>query len=378
MPARRHYVWRLIKKEILHILRDRGLLIFIIYAFTLDIFLAAKGFQLIPEHISIGVLDEDRSVKSRELLGHIREPAFRKPIHLLSPEDIDRLLSDSEIILALVIPENFGKELRRQGAQVQVLVDGTQSTAAYLSTAYLAEASGRFNNDLVSRALEREGLGTSPPVELRSRILFNPDVRDDIYEGLNEFFMVVTLIGMILPAMLLIREREYGTLEQIMLSPLRVRDLVVIKLISAGLFLTAVTALSYIFVLKGWLRFPLKGSLPSFTLITAIYLVSTSGLAFIIGSIARRFSQIGMLTIVIFAPMLLLSGGWVPPEALPDWLRLATNISPLKQYIDLGVSLLIRGTPLTMLTEKIMRMIFLGIIFLTIGTVIFTRRLSRS
>ncbi|RMG04986.1 MAG: ABC transporter permease [Nitrospirae bacterium] len=368
---------KLIRKEILHILRDRGLLLFIIYAFTIDIMLAAKGFQLIPVNVSIAVMDEDHSPESRALIDRIRPPAFRPPRYILSKKEMDLLLEKSKVVLSLHIPHDFEENLYRDGSNIQILVDGSQSTAAYLSSAYISEIINSYSLDVLKDRAARSG--TSPPyhLELRPRIMFNQEARDDIYEGLNEFFMVITLIGMILPAMLLIREREYGTIEQIRLSPLSLKHLVTVKMMGATIFLLVATVFSYIFILKGVLRFPLKGTLPSFLAITAFYLIATSGLAFIIGSVARRFSQIGMLTIVIFAPMLLLSGGWVPPEALPDWLRVATNISPLKQYIDLGVSHLIRGTPLAMLLDKIGRMLFLGMIFLSIGGIIFTRRIRR-
>ncbi len=370
-------MWVLIKKELLHILRDKGLLIFIIYAFTLDIFLAAKGFQLIPENVSIAVFDEDHSSESRDLISRLKPPAFGSPRLINDRAEINRMMNNSEVVLALIIPSDFQKQLYRGSATVQVLVDGTQSSAAYLSSAYLTRVLNDYSFEIVRRQAWREGVRLYHPLELKSRIFFNPEARDDIYEGLNEFFMVITLIGMILPAALLIREREYGTIEQILISPLSIRRLILVKMAGGMIFLLTVIGLSYIFVLRLWLDFPLKAGLLEFLLTSFIYTISTTGLAFIIASIARRFSQIGMLTIVIFAPMLLLSGGWVPPEALPDWLRAATRVSPLKQFMDIGLSILIRGADMELLIPKMLKLILIGGILMGAGVLLYRRRVLR-
>ena len=216
-----------------------------------------------------------------------------------------------------------------------------------------------------------------PYVDVRSRIFFNPEANDKLFEGINEFFMVVTLIGMILPASILIREKEYGTIEQIMISPLNIRKLLFIKVIAASLFLLAMIAFSYEFVLKLWLGFRLKGTIIEFLVICLAYIFATSGLAFLIASIAKRFSQIGLLTIAIFAPMLLLSGGWVPPESLPDWLRQLTVISPLKYFMDMGIGLLIRGAPIRLLIPTMGKLIILGTVLMGTGYMLYEKRILR-
>ncbi len=361
--------WILIRKEILHILRDKGLLLFIIYAFSVDIVLAAKGFRLIPQNVSVAVYDEDRSASSRDLIARLRPPAFKYPRYLSSVRQIDPVMLESEVVLTLVIPSGFERDLLRGRAEVQVLVDGTQSTAAYLSATYLQAIINRFIQD--------RSTSTPLKVEIKRRVLFNPSSRDDLYEGLMEFFMVTTLIGMILPAMLIIREIEYGTVEQILISPLRPMEMLFTKVVSVLLFMTTVTVLSYLFVLKCWLGFPLKGGIWRFVLLILLYQLSTLGFSFIIGSIAKKFSQIGMLTIVIFTPMLLLSGGWVPPEALPEWLQMLSRLSPLKHLMNTGVSLLIRGAGFDLLCAGLLRMGIIGGLIFILGLSLYYRRLKR-
>jgi ABC-2 type transport system permease protein len=365
-------MWQLLKKEFLHILRDKGLVIFILYAFTLDVYMAAKGFVLIPEMVSIYVYDEDRSAESRELIHRIQPPAFQRPVVVKDRGEIDRLLNESTTVLALIIPHNFGRDIYRADAELQVLVDGTQSTAAYLSSAYLSSIIQRYSEDMMTH-----GLKDVPRIEARSRIYFNPTARDDLFEGINEFFMVITLIGMILPATILIREREYGTIEQIMLSPLNIWRFILMKVVATTLFLHFMIIFSYIIILRLWLGFHLKGTLLDFLLLSIIYGIATTGISFIIASIARRFSEIGMLTIAIFAPMLLLSGGWVPPEALPQWLRNMTVLSPLKHFMSLGIAILIRGAQFKLLFSGIIKLLILGLIMLVTGFVMYNRRILR-
>ncbi len=364
---------QLLRKELLHIVRDKGLLIFILYAFSFDIYTAAQGFSIIPERVSISVYDEDNSYRSRELIDRIQPPAFRRPDMAASRREIDALLNDSKTVISLVIPPGFERDLYRKKASVQVLVDGTQSAAAYLSSAYLQFIIARYSEDVMEQ-MEGAGPEGLPSIDVRSRVLFNPEMKDQIFEGINELFHVITLIGMILPAAILIREKEYGTIEQIMISPLNVRRLLFMKVFASCLFLLLMIGFCYELVLKLWLGFPLKGSLGGFLFISLVYSLATSGLAFIIASISRRLSQIGLLTIVIFAPMMLLSGGWVPPEALPDWLRRLTIVSPLKYYMDLGVSLLIRGAGMELLLPSLLKLFLLGTVFISAGYIMYVRR----
>jgi ABC-2 type transport system permease protein len=370
-------MWQLLKKELLHILRDKGLVIFILYAFTLDIYIAAQGFNLIPELVSVGVFDGDNSYRSRELIDRIQPPAFRKPHRIYNRHDIDEMLNESRTVLALVIPSGFEKDIYRDDASVQILVDGTQSSAAYLSSAYLGIIVGQYSNDFLKEKLKLSKITGIPYVDTRSRIYFNPDANDRLFEGINEFFMVVTLIGMILPAAILIREKEYGTIEQIMISPLSINKLLFIKIIAASLFLLTMIGLSYEFILTLWLGFRLKGTVFGFIIISLVYSFATSGLAFIIASVSKRFSQIGLLTIAIFAPMLLLSGGWVPPESLPDWLRRLTVISPLKYYMDMGIGLLIRGASIRLLLPNMVKLLILGTILMVTGYLLYEKRVLK-
>jgi len=368
---------KLLKKELLHILRDKGLVIFILYAFIPDIYIAAQGFNLIPEMVSISVYDEDKSFRSRELVDRIKPPAFKDPEHIESYHEIDELLNGSKTVLALVIPSGFEEDLYRGRASVQILVDGTQSSAAYLSSAYLGFILEQYSDDFLKERLRLSRMTGFPYIEARSRIFFNPEANDKLFEGINEFFMIITLIGMILPASILIREREYGTIEQIMISPLNIRKLLFIKIIAASLVLLAMIVFSYEFVLKLWLGFRLKGTITGFLMVCLVYAFATSGLSFLIASIARRFSQIGLLTIAIFAPMLLLSGGWVPPESLPDWLRQLTVISPLKHFMDMGIGLLIRGAPVRLLVPSMVKLVILGAVLMGIGYLLYEKRILR-
>jgi ABC-2 type transport system permease protein len=368
---------RLLKKELLHILRDKGLIIFVLYAFIPDIYIAAQGFNLIPENVSISVYDEDKSIRSRELIDRIKPPAFREPESIDSYREIDELLNDSKTVLALVVPAGFEEDIYRDRASVQILVDGTQSSAAYLSSAYLSFIIEQYSDDFLKERLKLNKIMGLPYVNVRSRIFFNPEANDKLFEGINEFFMVITLIGMILPASILIREKEYGTIEQIMISPLNIRKLLFIKIIAASLFLLTMVAFSYEFVLKLWLGFRLKGTIMEFLMICLVYTFATSGLSFLIASIAKRFSQIGLLTIAIFAPMLLLSGGWVPPESLPDWLRQLTVISPLKYFMDMGIGLLVRGAPVRLLIPNMVKLIILGTVLMGTGYMLYEKRILR-
>ncbi|RME63459.1 MAG: ABC transporter permease [Nitrospirae bacterium] len=365
--------WRLfialIRKETLHILRDKGLVLFLIYAFTFDVVLAAKGFRIIPEEVSIAVYDEDHSSASGALIDRIRPPSFKRPFIVHNLDEVDKLLLESSVVVVLVIPAGFQRDLQSgKSSSLQVLIDGTQSTAAYLSSYYLSRIVESFLRAYIKAPLQ-EG-----PLLIKEKVFFNTNLRDDLYEGLNEFFMVITLIGMILPAMLIIREKEYGTIEQVMVSPLSFRQLLFTKIITSWAVMLSAAAFCYVFVLNLYLGFPLKGGLLRVLFITLLYQFCTTGISLFMASVAKRFSQIGMLTIVIFTPMLLISGGWVPPEALPYWLRQTTKVSPLKAFLDSGISLMIRGSTITEQAENIIKLFLIGIVLFVSGYRVFLKR----
>jgi len=362
----------LVHKELLHIIRDKGLVIFLIYAFTFDIILAAKGFRIIPENVSIAVYDEDISTASARLIEKLRPPSFKRPILIRNKKKIDKLLLNSSVVVVLIIPSGFERQLQsKKMAELQVLIDGTQSTAAYLSAHYLYRIIRQFSQSYYY------GYKESGPIILKEKVLFNSSLRDDIYEGLNEFFMVVTLIGMLLPAMLIIREKEHGTIEQIMVTPLRFRNFLFAKIIASWIFMLGGISVCYLLILKGYLKFPLKGGLWRFILLSFLYQFSTTGISMLMATVAKRFSQIGMLTIIIFTPMLLLSGGWVPPEALPDWLQKATKISPLKAFLEAGISLTMRGAGLIDQRVNILKMIILGLVLFWTGYILLMRKYKK-
>ena len=351
------------KKEFLQLMRDAVLLVFIVYAFTADIYLAASGVTLQLNHAATMVRDLDHSAASRELLGRFQPPYFRLDGELASDTEGLRLLDDGSAMLTLDIPPQFERDLAtgRQTA-LQMQVDATNSVLGFLASSYAAQIVGGFGLEV---GLKQLGVGGGnadalPVVDNRTRVWYNPNQNDAWFMGISELLNIITVFAILLPAAAMVREKERGTVEQLLVSPLSPFQIMFPKVISMTAVILLGTALSLFAVLLPGFGLPVKGSLPLFFVLTGLYIFTTAGLGLFAATIARNLAQVGMLTILILAPMLFLSGAWTPPEAMPVWLRQLTFVSPLRYYIDIAFGILLKGQTAGELLPLIGGMLLLG------------------
>lgn len=351
------------KKEFLQLMRDAVLLVFIVYAFTADIYLAASGVTLQLNHAATVVRDLDHSAASRELLGRFQPPYFRLDGELASDAEGLRLLDDGNAMLTLDIPPQFERDLLngRQTA-LQMQVDATNSVLGFLASSYAAQIVGGYGLEV---GLKQLGVGGGnadalPVVDNRTRVWYNPNQNDAWFMGISELLNIITVFAILLPAAAMVREKERGTVEQLLVSPLSPFQIMFPKVISMTAVILLGTALSLFAVLLPGFGLPVKGSLTLFFTLTGLYIFTTAGLGLFAATIARNLAQVGMLTILILAPMLFLSGAWTPPEAMPAWLRQLTFVSPLHYYIDIAFGILLKGQTAGELLPLIGGMLLLG------------------
>lgn len=365
-----------LKKEALQFLRDKAIFLFVLYAFTLDVYIAGNGFILTLKNGGMGLFDLDRTVMSREITQRIREPYFHWEEEIGSSREVLRLLDQGKILGALTVPPNFQKGLYQgRTVSLQLLLDGTQITSSTLASAYIAQITGNYGQKF---AMKYHGISSStlahmPQVDGRTRVLFNPNLEDPYFTALDELFMVVTMISIILSATALVRERDYGTLEQLLVSPIKPRQIIQAKILFTIITLMAASQITLFLVIKGAFGIPMKGSYLLFMGVTALYIFSCCGIGLLIATLAQRLGQIGLLTILFLAPILFLSGGWVPTEAMPRWMVPLTYLSPLKYYTDLGLGIYLRGETLSLAWREILAMAAVGSGYFLYGLVRFRK-----
>jgi ABC-2 type transport system permease protein len=217
-----------------------------------------------------------------------------------------------------------------------------------------------------------------PGVVNQNRVYFNPNYREAWFEALAHLMYIITLFAILLPAAALVREKEKGTIEQLVVTPLSLFQIIFPKILSMSIVVLAGCFFSLTVVLKGLLDLPVKGSLLLFLFVSGIYVFTTAGLAVMIASIARNLAQAGMMTLLIISPILLLSGLWTPPEAMPGWLRFISMFFPLRYYIIATFGILLKGAGIKILWSSILGLALLGTLLLLVSMIRFRRLYTAS
>jgi ABC-2 type transport system permease protein len=372
---RRLYV--MMEKELLQLSRDVVLLFFIVYAFTVDIYLAGSGVSLQLHKAAFAVMDSDHSFASRELLYRFQPPHFNMVGEVASPDESMKMLDDGKVIMVLTTPPQFEQSLLRgEPTSVQLQVDATNSVIGFLASSYAAQIVGQYG---LETGLAREGFSASdienvPRIDSRHRVWFNPNQNDGWFMSISELLTVITLFAILLPAAAMVREKERGTVEQLLVSPLTSFQIMFPKVIAMTAVILAGTLISLSLILKPVFDVPFKGDLLLFFSVTTLYVFTTAGLGLFAATIARNLAQAGLMTILILAPMIFLSGAWTPPEAMPAWLRMGMTISPLHYYMDASFGILLKGAGIATLWPSILSIAVLGSIVFGFGLWRFRRQ----
>jgi len=364
-------------KELLQLLRDMALMFVIVYAFTVDIYIAGSGVSLQLNKAGIAVIDSDHTFASRELIYRFRPPYFRLDGEVASNSTSLRLLDEGHIMASLDIPPNFQQHLMegRQTA-VQLQVDTSNAVLGTLAASYAGQIVGKYGLDMAldKAGLTAEGLQSLPQIEDRHRVWYNPNQNDAWFFTIAELMTVITVLAIVLPAAATVREKERGTIEQLVVSPLSPIQILLPKVLSMMLVILVGTAISLFLILDLVFDVPFKGSVPLFFCVTLLYVFSTAGLGLVAATLSRNLAQVGMLTIMILAPIILLSGVWTPPEAMLPGFRQAMNFSPLYYYIEMGYGILLKGAGLNILWDSLIGLTLLGSVIFSFGVWRFKRQ----
>lgn len=349
-------------KELLQLGRDGFLVFAIAFLFTADIYMT-RNVRLELNHATVVVHDADHSATSRELIYRFRPPHFKLGGEIQDSREGLAMLNQGQALVVLDIPPRFERDLQSgRPADVQVLVDTSNTVLGTLAASYSAQIIGRYGFEaaLARMGASEASLDIVPMVEDRHRVWYNPNQNDAWFIPISELLTVITVMAIMLPAAAAVREKERGTIEQLLVSPLTPALILLPKVIAMTLVILAGTAISLFLVLVPVFHVPIKGSLPLFFAVTTLYTVATSGLGLYIATLSRNLAQAAMLAIFILMPMVFLSGAWTPPEAMPAGLREAMVLSPLYYFIEMGYGILLKGAGLDVLWDSLLGLTLLG------------------
>jgi ABC-2 type transport system permease protein len=364
-------------KELLQLRRDPILLGLVLYAFTADVYNAGSGVTLQLKSATIAVQDNDRSQASRELISRFMPPYFRTTGTVERDAEGLHLLEQGDAMLVLDVPPKFAADLMRgETANVQLQVDATNSVLGFLAYSDAAQIVGQYGLQvgLARNGLSASAINEAPVVVNNTHVWFNPNQNDAWFMAISEMLNVITVFAILLPCAAMVREKERGTIEQLLVSPLTPLQVMLPKVIAMTGVILVATALCIAVILVPIFHVPIKGSLLLFFAITTLYVSTIAGLGLFIAMVTRNLAQASMLAILILAPLMFLSGVWTPPEALPTAVRYGMYVSPLYYYIDASYGVLLKGAGLDLLWDSVLGIAVLGSIVFGLGLWRFRRQ----
>lgn len=369
----------LIRKEFAQIFRDVPLMFILVWAFTFAVYSSGKGRAGETLDVATAVYDLSRGPASREFISHLQRPYFKVVRYLQRESDIAAVLERGTAAIVVVIPPDFQRRVDAGSqAHIQVLTDGSLAMPATVSIAYLATISSRYAVTLLE---QRAGAGgatavAGPRLDERLRVKFNPNMLSAWFAALLELLNMCTMISLLLTASNLVREKERGTIERLLVSPARTAEIFVAKIVPTIALVLVLSACSIGLVLVPVFGLPIRGSLLLFFSVVALYVFAMTSLGMAIALLARNMAQAVLIMILILQPMIFLSGAWNPPEAMSPWLRGISLVSPLRYFLDFGFGVILKGNGLLVVAHDIVAIAVLGSILFSFSLLWFNRSLK--
>jgi len=359
-------------KELRGFFSDFVLLGLVIYSFSLAVISQAQSNSQELYHASIGIVDEDQSELSRRIAHAFLMPFFKPPA-MIAQHDVEPLMNAGKYTFVLDIPPNFQRDVlagRRPGLQVNV--DATAMVQAGLGSSYSEEI---INTEIAEFLSHSEKVPPSP-VNLAVRIAFNPNVMTAWFTSVMGIISSVTMLAIILAGAALVREREHGTMDHLMVMPLSPFEIAMSKIWANALVITAAVGLSLYLVVRMLLQVPIAGSIPLFMFGAVLYLFFATALGLFLGTVARSMPQLGLLYMLVAVPMNILSGNATPLESMPRWLATIMQVSPSTHFVSFAQAILYRGAGLDVVWPQFLAVAAIAALFLMLSLSRFRSALS--
>lgn len=367
-------VFRLGLKEIASLTRDKVLFFFIIYSFSYSVYSIAVGIKTDVANAPLAIVDSDHSALSARIQDGFLKPYFRPP-ELIDRSDVDRLMDRGAYTFVLDIPPNFEADMLRERApRVQLNVDATAMTQAGIGSSYV----GSIVQQEVEAYLQTRGLAAQLPVTAISRAFFNPNLDGIWFHSVMAVVENVTMLAILVVGAAVIREREHGTIEHLLVMPIRASEIAAAKIWANGLVILVAAGLSLVLVVGQVLKVPIAGSIALFLCGTAVYLFAVASLGMLLATVANTMPQFSLLAIPVFLILNMLSGGVSPIEGMPEPLQVAIQVSPTMHYIKLAQSVLYRAAGFDAVWPHFAILAVLGSLFLAAALARFRTMLAQA
>jgi ABC-2 type transport system permease protein len=365
-------IYRLGVKELRILFRDPLLIVLIIWAFSGGIYCIATTTSMELHNAPIAIVDEDQSQLSGRILSALYGPYFKKP-DLIAGDEVDPGMDGGKYTFALDIPPHFERDvLAGRQPEIQVNVDATMVTQAFIGSNYIQN----IVTGEISEFVQRHRGGNALPIGLTTRTKFNPNRNSAWFGSVMEVINNITMLSIILTGAAVIREREHGTLEHLLVMPLTPFEIMMAKIWAMGLVVLTAAALSLIFVVQGLLAVPIAGSVVLFLFGAMLHLFSTASMGIFMGTVSRSMPQLGLLMILVILPLQMLSGGITPHDSMPEIVQAIMQLAPTTHFVSFAQAILYRGAGFDVVWPSFVAIIGIGGVFFMTGLALFRRSIK--
>jgi ABC-2 type transport system permease protein len=363
-------IFRLGIKELYSLKADPVMMILIVYTFTIAVYTVSTGAKLEVENASVAVVDEDRSMLSTRLRDAMLKPFFKEPM-LIGADEVDAAMNAGRFVFVLEIPPKFEEDaIAGRRPSLQLDIDATAMSqagngASYIQSIILKEMETALPNRV-----------SASPVNLVVSARFNPNLQSTWFTAVMQVINNVTMLSVILTGAALIREREHGTIEHLLVMPVTPAEIMMSKVWANGLVIVVAAVLSLTVVVERLLSVPIAGSIGLFVICALLYQFSVTSLGILIATASSSMAQFGLISMPILITMNLLSGSTTPMDSMPLWLQYAMVISPTPHFVSLSQAILYRGAGWDAIWQQMAALVVIGVLFFTISLVRFRRALA--
>jgi ABC-2 type transport system permease protein len=359
-------------KELRSLMSDAVMVVFVVYAFTLAIYIQATGTSTEVNNASIAFVDEDGSALSRDLRNAFYPPRFKVPEVIAADEVLDSM-DEGRFMFAVVIPPRFEHDLRAgRNPAIQVNIDATAMQQAGIGAGYIKN----ITNDHIRTSLTRTDVLPEEPVRLVVRKLFNPNALSSWFKSVVAIINQITLLTVVLTGAAVIREREHGTLEHLLVMPLSAFEIAMAKVWANGLVILVATGVSLALVVRMALEVPFAGSEVLWFVGVVLYLFFATALGIFLGTISRSMAQFALLIILVILVLMLLSGGSTPVESQPRWLQYLTYLLPARHFVSFSQVIVYRGGGLEAVWREFLMVAAVGLGFFAYSLALFRKSIA--
>jgi len=373
MGRRLSNIYRLGVKELWSLRRDVVMMVLIVYTFTFAIYVSATAMPETLHQAPIAIVDEDVSPLSQRIAAAFYPPQFAPPV-MITAQEVDKGLDAGRFTFSLGIPPHFERDvLAGHTAEVQLNVDATRMSQAFTGSGYIQQ----IVTGEVLDYLQRHREASSSPVELAPRVRFNPGLEHAWFGSVVEIINNVTMLSLILTGAALIREREHGTVEHLLVMPVTPGEIMLAKVWSMGLVVLLAATVALKTVVQGVLQVPIEGSIPLFLVGASLHLFATTSMGIFLATLARSMPQFGLLIMLTVMPLEMLSGGTTPRESMPGFVQSVMLIAPTTHFVSLSQAILYRGAGLDVVWKPFLWLAGIGAVLFSFSLARFRKAIAQ-